>query len=67
MMLVKGFGYFPKPLYDLVVDVVFAFVLGVYSPVLDIDVWHSVDKHLQFKGFENSQQIHGYDFIESFP
>lgn len=37
-MKTEAFDYLPKPLDDLMIDAVAIFVLGVFSPVIHIDI-----------------------------
>jgi hypothetical protein len=56
---------FPEPADDLVFLLVFSLVVGVESPVLDIDVGHSVEQHLHLVGQEDFEQLLWDDFVEA--
>lgn len=67
LVLVECLNDTPEPFDNFVIWMILSFVLCVGSPVFGVDVWHSIDKHLKFIWFENSEQIHGNDFVQSFP
>lgn len=43
-----------------------AFVFGVHSPVLDVDVGDSVEQHFHLEGLKDLEQLLWDDFEESF-
>ena len=49
------------------VGAVLALVVGVELPVLDVDVGHAVEQHLQLVGLEDSDELFGDDAVESLP
>ena len=63
LLLVKLFHCLPEPLYDLVLSIVWGFVFCVIVPILQIDKWNSIEKHLQFKGVENREPFTGEYFF----
>jgi hypothetical protein len=66
LFLVKSFHNFPEPSHDFVIGIVGAFVFGVGSPILDVDVGHSVEQHFDLEGLKNLEELLWDDLVESF-
>ena len=53
-LLVKGLYFGPEPFNHFVFGIKLSLVIGILSPVLHINVGHSIEDHFEFIGFKNT-------------